>query len=104
MTPTELVTSTLKDNSGMCRAAHLIYRGARYGIPEGDLRTAAVNLGVAGVTEGGERYIALPEFAEWLEPWAKWCSDVVDHQRNQEDIGDGDGTPIPFDDALPALM
>ena len=72
------------------------------GIPEGDLRDAAVDLGIVGVTEGGERYIALPSHAEQLEPWAKWCSDVVEHQRNKEGIGDGDGTP--FNDALPTFM
>jgi hypothetical protein len=64
MTPTELVTSTLKDNCGMCRVQHLLQQGRKYDIPEDDLRIAGGSLGVVGVTEGGERYIALPSQLE----------------------------------------
>ncbi len=55
MKEVEIVTSTLKDNLGMCRTKHLINSGAHYAIPEDDLRSAADSLGVVGVTEGGER-------------------------------------------------
>ncbi len=103
MTASELVLSTLKDNCGLCRAAHLIRRGDHYGISEYDLRTAAVDLGIVGVTEGGQRYISLPSHAGQLEPWARWCSDVVDYHRNQEEVEMvGDGTP--FNDELPEFM
>ena len=73
-----------------------------YGIPEADLRTAAAGLGIVGITEGGERYIALPEYAERLEYWAKDCATVVDYHRRKEEL-ERDGDPVPFDDDLPVF-
>ncbi len=87
----------------MCRAAHLIERGAAYGLPEADLRAVAVDLGIVGVTEGGQRYIGLPSVAQQLEHWVKWCTDVVGYHRNNEELERGED-PMPFDDELPISM
>ena len=70
----------------MCRVQHLLQQGRKYDIPEDDLRIAGGSLGVVGVTESGDRYIALPSHAQQLEHWAKDCATVVDYHRNKDEL------------------
>ena len=87
----------------MCRAEHLLQRGAYYGFTVDELRTAAVCLGVVGTTVDGTRYVALPLHKDQLQSWSEYHASVVRYHRSEVEKELATDF-IELDDELPALI